>query len=333
MEWRSNNDGVSDSESPERDTRCPRQQTSSTQLSSCAEASLCQDQQQGCSATSMVSSWMLAEAQDRLCALRFHSSESLEQEHARTRASPTELTHTVEEWLHKELMLGGPEHSRGPVLGADGSWDVFDKSIINDQNKLSEEEQCKAPVHMSEQDLRHFGMLRRWDDSQRFLAEKPQLICEETTNHLYLWCIALQQEGKEALMEQVAHQAVAMKFILEMASNSQQDPRGCFRHFFQKAKEGRDVYLEVFHTELEAFKSLVREHVVRYKSTMSNNITQQPSNGTNCRLDPKESPNFLAQVAEHNTKCCLETGLMINTERWTKDDSTESDDTRMMETS
>jgi len=37
-------------------------------------------------------------------------------------------------------------------------------------------------------------------------------------------------------MEQVAHQAVVMQFILEMASNSQQDPRGCFRQFFHKAK-------------------------------------------------------------------------------------------------
>ena len=41
---------------------------------------------------------------------------------------------------------------------------------------------------------------------------------------------------KEALMEQVAHQAVVMQFILEMASNSKQDPRGCFRHFIQKAR-------------------------------------------------------------------------------------------------
>lgn len=37
-------------------------------------------------------------------------------------------------------------------------------------------------------------------------------------------------------MEQVAHQAVVMQFILEMAANSQQDPRGCFRQFFHKAK-------------------------------------------------------------------------------------------------
>lgn len=38
-------------------------------------------------------------------------------------------------------------------------------------------------------------MLRRWDDSQRFLAAMPQLICEETANYLILWCMSLQQEG------------------------------------------------------------------------------------------------------------------------------------------
>ena len=42
-------------------------------------------------------------------------------------------------------------------------------------------------------------------------------------------------------MEQVAHQAVVMQFILEMATNSEQDPRCCFRQFFHKAKV-RKVY-------------------------------------------------------------------------------------------
>lgn len=42
------------------------------------------------------------------------------------------------------------------------------------------------------------GMLRRWDDSQRFLSDMPQLICEETANFLILWCIRLQQEGVRA---------------------------------------------------------------------------------------------------------------------------------------
>lgn len=37
-------------------------------------------------------------------------------------------------------------------------------------------------------------------------------------------------------MEQIAHQAVVMQFIMEMAKNCNVDPRGCFRLFFQKAK-------------------------------------------------------------------------------------------------
>lgn len=295
-------------------------------------ASLCQSQQR-CVKASIVSSWRLAEAQDQLRSLGVHSSESLEQERARTLACPRELTHTEEEWRRKESMLCGQEPSRSPVLGAVGSWDVFDKSIINVPNQPTEMDQdkCKTFLQKYEQELRHFGMLRRWDDSQRFLADMPQLICEETANYLILWCMRLQQEGKEALMEQVAHQAVVMQFILEMASNSKQDPRGCFRQFFHKAKEGQDVYLEVFHTELDAFKRRVKEYTVKCRSDTSN--TEQQNIDTNCRLDPKEATDSLPPVAEYPMKRCLEAGLWTNTGRWTKDDATETDDIRMMETS
>lgn len=89
-------------------------------------ASLCQSQQR-CVKASILSSWSLAEAQDQLCSLGVHSSESLEQERARTLACPAELTLTEEEWRRKESVLGGQEPSRSPVLGDVGSWDVFDK--------------------------------------------------------------------------------------------------------------------------------------------------------------------------------------------------------------
>lgn len=89
-------------------------------------SSLCQSQQR-CVKASIVSSWRLAEAQDQLCSLGVHSSESLEQERARSMACPTDLTNTEEEWRRKESMLGGQEPSRSPKLGAVGSWDVFDK--------------------------------------------------------------------------------------------------------------------------------------------------------------------------------------------------------------
>lgn len=104
-------------------------QTSSSHVCDSAMESLCQSQQRRVKA-SIVSSWTLAEAQDRLCSLGVHSSESLEQERARTLVCPTELTHTEEEWRRKESMLGGQEPSRSPVLGAVRSWDVFDKVSV-----------------------------------------------------------------------------------------------------------------------------------------------------------------------------------------------------------
>ncbi|XP_006788784.1 hsp90 co-chaperone Cdc37-like 1 [Neolamprologus brichardi] len=337
MEWLGNGDSLHHSEEPGSESLStaggfsglyPHQKPTSSNLCDCPMASLCQSQQR-CVKASIVSSWRLAEAQDQLCSLGVHSSESLEQERARTQACPTELTHNEEEWRRKESLLGVQEPSRSPVFGA--SWDVFDKSIINVQHQAAEMDQdkCKTFLQKYEQELRHFGMLRRWDDSQRFLAAMPQLICEETANYLILWCMSLQQEGKEALMEQVAHQAVVMQFILEMASNSQQDPRGCFRQFFHKAKEGQDVYLEVFHTELEAFKQRVKDYTDKCRGHLSN--TEQQNIGTNCILDPKEST--VPSVAEFPMKRCVEAGLWTGTGRWTKDDTTETEDMRMMETS
>lgn len=89
-------------------------------------ATLCQSQQR-CVKASIVSSWKLAEAQDQLGSLGVHSSESLEQERARTLACPSELTHTEAEWHRKESMLGGQEANHSPDLGTVRSWDVFDK--------------------------------------------------------------------------------------------------------------------------------------------------------------------------------------------------------------
>ncbi|XP_068430355.1 hsp90 co-chaperone Cdc37-like 1 [Clinocottus analis] len=337
MEWLSNGAPVQ----RDGDSNCgpqgssgvrPHRQSPSSHVCDCAMASLCQSQHR-CVKASIVSSWRLAEAQEQLCSLGVHSSESLEQERARTRACPTELTHTEDEWRRKESMLGCQEPSHSPVLGAVRSWDVFDKSIINgpSQNIERDQDKCKSFLQKYDQELRHFGMLRRWDDSQRFLADMPQLICDETANYLILWCMRLQQEGKQALMEQVAHQAVVMQFILEMASNSQQDPRGCFRRFFHKAKEGQDVYLEVFHAELEAFKHRVKEHTVKSRDDATNNVEQQKT-VKNCKLDPKEALDSFPSVAEYPMKHCLEAGLWTSTGRWTKDDATETDDILMMET-
>lgn len=37
-------------------------------------------------------------------------------------------------------------------------------------------------------------MLRRWDDSQKYLSDNPHLVCEETANYLVIMCIDLEVE-------------------------------------------------------------------------------------------------------------------------------------------
>lgn len=320
--------------------------------------SLCESQQQRVKAT-IVSSWQLVEAQDQLCGLELHGCESAEQARARALASSAQLSQTEEEWRKKESLLGGSEARLSPVLGLETEHRGFDKSIISDSlSKGNEADYDKSVtfVQRHEQHLKHFGMLRRWDDSQRFLAQFPHLICEETANYLILWCFRLRAEKKEALMEQVAHQAVAMQFILEMARSVQQDPRGCFRQFFQKAKEGQEGYLDVFHTELEAFKQRVREYAM--KSKVDNpKAPEQQCTPPRCHLDPKEvleslPPELKAciqsqdmhilqnvlrtmnpQVAEYHIKRCLEAGLWTHPGRGLKEEDSGTEEFRMMETS
>ncbi|XP_059401596.1 hsp90 co-chaperone Cdc37-like 1 isoform X2 [Carassius carassius] len=307
----------------EENTPCARTHEPSAE----SMASMCLSQQR-CVKASIASQWQLAEAQYQLCGLELHSSESAEQERARGLASSTELSQTEQEWRHKESMLG-----RSPTLCPEASRDVFDKSIINSTQSWpneSDPDKNISFIQRNEELLKHFGMLRRWDDSQRFLAEYHHLICEEAADYLILWCFRLQAEQKEALMEQVAHQAVVMQFILEMARNSQQDPRGCFRQFFQKAKAGQEGYLDVFHTELNAFKQRVKEYTMKSKGETPKDTVHQ-NTPAGFRLDPKEVLESLPLVAEYHVKRCLEAGLWTNIPRASREESLETDEWRMME--
>ncbi|XP_071657674.1 hsp90 co-chaperone Cdc37-like 1 [Patagioenas fasciata] len=138
-------------------------------------------------------------------------------------------------------------------------WDGKSTSTLEAWRKdIEDEDISKSFIQKHEQKIRYFGMLGRWDDSQRFLSDHPYLVCKETAKYLILWCFHLEAKQKRALMEQIAHQAVVMQFIIEMARSCNVDPRGCFRLFFKKAKAGEEGYLEAFKTELEAFKSRVR---------------------------------------------------------------------------
>ncbi|XP_069623190.1 hsp90 co-chaperone Cdc37 [Ranitomeya imitator] len=141
----------------------------------------------------------------------------------------------------------------------------FSKSVFNvksDENVETEEQKeqkHKTFVEKNLKQLKHFGMLHRWDDSQKYLSDNPHLVCEETANYLVIWCIDLEVEEKHALMEQVSHQTIVMQFILELAKSLKVDPRACFRQFFTKIKTADQQYMDAFNDELEAFKGRVRE--------------------------------------------------------------------------
>lgn len=203
--------------------------------------------------------WNLAEAQHKLCSLALHNSESMDQEQAKVETEVFKLQQGEEAWRQKEEELLEEEGTNHWSVDAVRQYG-FNKTFINqnkgDQGK--EEDASKTFIQKYEDKMRHFGMLNRWTDSQRFLSEYPDLVCEETSKYLLFWCFLLEAEQKRALMEQVAHQAVVMQFILEMAKAANVDPRGCFRLFFQKAQAGDAGYSEAFRSELEAFKERVK---------------------------------------------------------------------------
>lgn len=86
------------------------------------------------------------------------------------------------------------------TIGQDG----FTKTVINtkparrnDDSSLSDEEKerlMKQFVKDHEKELKEFGMLRKYDDSKKYLQEHPCIVCENTANYLVIWCINLEME-------------------------------------------------------------------------------------------------------------------------------------------
>lgn len=66
-----------------------------------------------------------------------------------------------------------------------------DDASLSDEEK---EKRMKQFVKDHEKKLKEFGMLKRYDDSKKFLQEHPYLVCENTANYLVIWCINLEME-------------------------------------------------------------------------------------------------------------------------------------------
>lgn len=151
------------------------------------------------------------------------------------------------------------------TIGQDG----FTKTVINtkparndDDSTLSDEEKekrMKQFVKKNEKQLKEFGMLRRYDDSKKFLLEHPQIVCENTANYLVIWCINLEMEEKHDLMEHIAHQCICMQYILELSKQLDVDPRACVSSFFSRIQVAEVEYKNSFDEELRAFKDRIRK--------------------------------------------------------------------------
>ncbi|KAM6904895.1 hsp90 co-chaperone Cdc37 [Xenentodon cancila] len=205
----------------------------------------------------------LAETQKKIQELTVATSEDAKKELSKFQAEEKKKKKEEREW-EKKLDQHNRDEKRMPWNVDTLSKDGFSKSIVNlkpqaaEETEEEKEQKHKTFVEKYEKQIKHFGMLRRWDDSQKYLSDNPHLVCEETANYLVIMCIDLEVEEKHALMEQVAHQTIVMQFILELAKSLKVDPRGCFRQFFAKIKTADQQYQDAFNDELGSFKERVR---------------------------------------------------------------------------
>ena len=44
-------------------------------------------------------------------------------------------------------------------------------------------------------EMKHFGMLSKAEESQKYLKERLHLVCEHLASYLIVWCVDLEVEG------------------------------------------------------------------------------------------------------------------------------------------
>lgn len=167
----------------------------------------------------------------------------------------------------------------------------FTKTIINtkplrtNENLTEEEkeEKMKQFIKDNEKFLKQFGILRKYDDSKKFLLDHSQLACEETANYLVIWCINLEMEGKQDLMSHVAHQTICMQYILELSKQLDVDPRACIGSFFSRIQVAEKTYKDSFDDELNQFKARIKR---RAAEKIQEAIREQEEEEKKARLGP-----------------------------------------------
>lgn len=225
----------------------------------------------------------------------------------------------------------------------------FSKTIINkkeDEKSYDEmtdeekEQHMKKFIKENEAIIKQYGMLRRFDDSKKFLVEHNLLVHEDTANYLVIWCINLEMEEKHELMTHIAHQCICMQYILELSKQLKTDPRACIGPFFDRIQVADIEYKKQFEDEIKAFIGRIEK---RAKEKIADAIREQEEEEERERLErlgpggldpaevfetlPKElqecfesrDTDMLKQVianmpeedAKYHMKRCVESGLWV----------------------
>ncbi|XP_044751825.1 hsp90 co-chaperone Cdc37 [Coccinella septempunctata] len=190
----------------------------------------------------------------------------------------------------------------------------FAKTVINkrperpkEENLTDEEREARMRkfIKENERDLKHFGMLRKYDDSRIFLKSHHHLVCENTANYLVIWCINLEMEEKHDLMNHVAHQTICMQYILELAKQLDTDPRACVDAFFTKIQVAEKEYKNSFDDELRQFKERIQK---RAAEKVEQAIKEAEEEERQKRLGPGGlDPVEVFETLPDDLKKCFET--------------------------
>ncbi|XP_017786128.1 PREDICTED: hsp90 co-chaperone Cdc37 [Nicrophorus vespilloides] len=237
----------------------------------------------------------------------------------------------------------------------------FAKTVINTkpskskQETLTEEERearMEKFIKENEKDLKHYGMLRRFEDSKAFLKAHSHLVCEDTANYLVIWCINLEMEKKCDLMAHVAHQTICMQCILELAKHLDYDPRACLESFFMRIQMADPEYKASFDEELKLFKQRITK---RAHEKMEEAIKEAEEEERQQRLGPggldpievfeslpdelkkcfesqeigllqETIANMPEEDAKYHMKRCVDSGLWIPNANKDKDDTAEGEE-------
>ncbi|XP_075226301.1 cell division cycle protein 37 [Lycorma delicatula] len=198
----------------------------------------------------------------------------------------------------------------------------FTKTVVNKRTQRKEENltdeererRMKEFIKENEKFLKKYGMLRKYEDSKRFLQENPQLVCEDTANYLVIWCINLEMEEKKELSHHVAHQCICMQYILELSKQLDVDPRACVGSFFSKIQIAEPEYKTSFDDELNSFKERVSK---RAQEKLEQAVKEVEEEERKARLGPGGlDPLEVLESLPDALKKCFETqdtGLLQET--------------------